>query len=501
MKKQILLALGLMVFARPALADVTQLRDQLLSSDETTAAAARKEAETLNSKDKKMLVMSLIMPLHQSPETAQSAALALSVLGKESEEALPELMDALHYDDPTVAQAVGAALIKIGPNAIHPLTKALEDPNFVIRQRAAMILGAFGPDAHKAAPDLVELLSDSQTEAAAEDALIKIGTPSVSALSDALRKSSPADRQIQIRLLGRFGAAANPALIQTLRKDDNSTVRVTAAAALGEIRPIDPGTVPALIDAMKDPDDNTRTAAVGALGQIGPDAKAALGVLIAASHTDPEALAKQNAGRALETVGRANKSSLPGLAANLKSDDGDTRRESAIAIGQADAAPGDVIPLLALALKDPTTEVKMSVIQIGAEMLKTQKDAVALFRIACFVNDKKVRAAAIDALGGATAAPDDAALVLDDVLHDADPMVRNQCVQSLARLGPAGVPALVHELNDSYTAVGDNAEAAILSIGPGAIPALQKAQAATTDPVLQKKIPALIAQLQKHSAK
>jgi len=494
-RKFILLTFSAFLVARTASADVGALRDQLMSSDETTVAQALKEAESLSPKDRKMLVMSLIVPLNRNPESAQAAARALALIGKESEEALPELMEALRFDDPAVALAVGAALLKIGPDAVRPLIKALDDPNFVIRQRAAEILGAFGPEAKRAAPDLVELLRDNQTETAAEGALLKIGAPSVPALTDALRKSDPATRQTLIRLLAHFGPAASPALIQTLRKDDSSTVRVYAAGALAAIRPVAADAVPALIDAMRDPDDNARTAVVGALAQLGPEAKAAIGILIVASHRDSEELVKQTSLRALQNIGRATKASLPGLIDNLKADEGDIRRESVIAIGQADVAPGERIPLLALALKDGDPNVKMPAVEAAAELVKTNKDAVSLLRIASFDGDKKVRAAALDALGGATAGPDEAALVLDDVLKDPDPAIRNQCIQSLAHLGPAAVPVLLHEMSDSYTVLGENAEATILAMGPDAIPALQKAQT-TNDAVLQKKIAAMIAQIQ-----
>ena len=73
--------------------------------------------------------------------------------------------------------------------------------------------------------------------------------------------------------------------------------------------------------------------------------------------------------------------------------------------------------------------------------------------------------------------------------------MRAQCIQSLARLGAAGVPALLRELHDSYTALAETAYAAIIEIGPDAIPALEKAKTGN-DAVIQKHATDLIARIQ-----
>jgi len=483
--------------ASTARADVAPLRDRLLSADPAVVTPALQETDALPAQDRKLLVSALIEPLHRNPDTARAAALALAHCGKDAETALPDLIEALRYDDPAVAKVVGETLVKIGPASVRPLTRCLDDPNFILQQRAATLLGTFGPDARPALLGLTELLQDSHAdvESAAETSLLKIGEPAIATLDEALKKNSPAGRRVIVVLLSRFGSPAVPSLVRTLQKDENPFVRVAAARALAEIHPVASSVVFVLINSLKDPDDNVRPAAVNALGQLGADAKAAIGPLIAVSHRDAEVLTRQRSLQALESIGHGSKESLPGLVDNLKANEADIRRESVIALGEADVPVDGSIALLALALKDTEVTVRLSAVQAATALAKKDARGIPLLQSAAADTQKEIRSAALSGLGEAASAPETAASVLEDALKNTDPAVRNECIQALAKLGPPAVTILLKETADSYTVLADNAEKAILRMGPDALPALEKA-AASTDPNLQKMAPALIKKIE-----
>ena len=81
-------------------------------------------------------------------------------------------------------------------------------------------------------------------------------------------------RQSAAGALGQIGPAAVPALIQALKRDEDSWVRMLAATALGAIGPDAKAAVPALIQALTDEHDDVRGQAAEALEKINIEAEA-----------------------------------------------------------------------------------------------------------------------------------------------------------------------------------------------------------------------------------
>jgi hypothetical protein len=79
--------------------------------------------------------------------------------------------------------------------------------------------------------------------------------------------------------LGRIGAPAVPALIDTLQSPVGS-VRLKAVEVLARMGPEALAAVPRLIELLDDPDPTVRKAAARALGQIGPLAQDAVPALM-----------------------------------------------------------------------------------------------------------------------------------------------------------------------------------------------------------------------------
>lgn len=87
----------------------------------------------------------------------------------------------------------------------------------------------------------------------------------------------------------------------TAIKSTDPKTRKKAADVLGNVGPIDPGAIPALIVAARDSDPKVRDAAVLGLSKIGPPAVAAAPVLEEATK-DKDPNVRSHAAAALERV-------------------------------------------------------------------------------------------------------------------------------------------------------------------------------------------------------
>ena len=137
---------------------------------------------------------------------------------KEQTRYVPPLIEKLKGPNLPQIQRTVDALTIIGEPAIPELTRALKNPDPLVRTSAAQTLGLIGDPAAPAIPDLIKLLKDSE----------------------------PAVRGMAATALGYMGPAAKeavPALRQT-RWDTNSDVRRQVVTALENIR-AKPADIPA----------------------------------------------------------------------------------------------------------------------------------------------------------------------------------------------------------------------------------------------------------------
>jgi HEAT repeat protein len=349
---------ALLLVGVPARAD--SLGDRLISPAGDVRAQALKELEAASDREKRIVMIGLLEALRKDATSAQWAAEALAHMGSSAKEAIPDLVEAFRYDDATTYASLSQALVKIGPSCLSELEAALGDSNFFVRQRAAETITAFGPDAKKLAPVLVERLSDTQYQVhnAAEAALLSIGVASLPALADDLKTENQDMARSILTTLGKFGPPAAPILLETLRKNQDASVRAVAAEVLGGLHPASKDTVLGLADALQDLDEWVRAAIAEALGNLGAEAKAALGPLIIRAHTDQDPLVKDKAAQAIARIGPAGEESLPGLTHALRSDDPEVRKDALATLENGSLPMKDVMPLLAVASKDPDPDVR-----------------------------------------------------------------------------------------------------------------------------------------------
>ncbi len=231
-------------------------------------------------------------------------SLVIVALGRIGPAAAPDLLRALDHPRVYRRQGIGQALGRMPPPEVGPqLLDALAGPNPRVRDGAALALGKLGPAAAPAVPALTRALSDPNllVRVRAAKALWKIDGQTdapCKVLGETLKLVGPsfADELLKpegsedaashrvaeetVRLMGKAGI---PARIEQLASP--STGRMAAIVALGEFGPDAKAAVPALVDILR-----TRAAffpeAVGALARIGPDAREAVPDVVAAA-TDP----------------------------------------------------------------------------------------------------------------------------------------------------------------------------------------------------------------------
>jgi HEAT repeat protein len=81
-------------------------------------------------------------------------------IGPDAEPAIPQLVPLLSDEDVRVRTVAGATIKKIGPSAVPHLIEALTDPDPIVRERSALLLGQFRLDDDRVIEALFEALSD-----------------------------------------------------------------------------------------------------------------------------------------------------------------------------------------------------------------------------------------------------------------------------------------------------------------------------------------------------
>jgi len=175
--------------------------------------------------------------------------------------------------DALKAAAAAAATPIVAPSAaqtenIANLIKLLKSPIPGQRRDAAWTIGNNGPAAAAAVPELIKLLSDSDSDVrrSVVEALGKIGEPAVPALIVALNDIDLNVGQNAADTLGKIGEPAVPALIESLKDIDSRTrlegdrvsidgndydVKNHIFIILNKIGPDAQSAVPALIETLK----------------------------------------------------------------------------------------------------------------------------------------------------------------------------------------------------------------------------------------------------------
>lgn len=85
---------------------------------------------------------------------------ALGRIGPDAEPAVPYLVSLLADEETRVRTVAGATLKKIGPDCVPYLVEAMTDPDAILRERAALLLGQLRATDDASIEALLEALSD-----------------------------------------------------------------------------------------------------------------------------------------------------------------------------------------------------------------------------------------------------------------------------------------------------------------------------------------------------
>jgi outer membrane protein assembly factor BamB len=95
-----------------------------------------------------------------SPNTKQTAADALALLGPKAKAALPTLLAQFGHEHPWVRVSCQAAVTAMGKDAVPQLIEVLESNTGGPRIRAAFVLGGIGADAKPAVPAILRIMKE-----------------------------------------------------------------------------------------------------------------------------------------------------------------------------------------------------------------------------------------------------------------------------------------------------------------------------------------------------
>ncbi|HIQ19709.1 MAG TPA: hypothetical protein EYH34_00515 [Planctomycetes bacterium] len=338
------------------------------------------------------------------------------------------------------------------------------------RYEAIEALGALGPAAAAALPDLEKALKDQDglVRIMSAEALHRIAPDhgrlvqrSLGVLVDALRQGVPVLRcEAEIALAG-FGRAAVPALRRLLDEGDPA-VRRSAAAVLGRIGPPARRAVPQLVRLLGDGQAAVRAEAARSLGYIGHGTPQTVSALIARLEDDEPAV-RIAAARALGRVGAASSEAARALARALQ--EADPELCCAAACGLARMGPNACAASDALATvlghKHPDTRAHALCALVGLG-----PDAVPLLTRA--LQDERSRLWALLGLAELGAAAEPAVPTVVKLLEHEQADVRREALLSLASVGPPAAKAVTQvaqKLDDPDASVRHAAAYALGNLG------------------------------------
>jgi len=271
-----------------------------------------------------------------------------------------------------------------------------------------------------------------------------------------LQDKSPTVRLRAAAAVGELGAAAKeavPALTKALL-DKSDEVRCNAADALGEIGHEAQAATGALAKALTDKDWFVCVAAAEALGRIGPPAKAALPALAKAlppgnweknarEYRPIRSAAVAVALLKVDPQGKESKAALALLVDKLLNDDREdgegTRVVGARSLGECGPAARAAVPALSRRLKDKDGDVRVAAALALVKIDPEKQLGTAVGTLASELKGQDVlhRVLAADALGEIGPKAQDATAALHQAAADPEAEVRKAAADALKRVTPS----------------------------------------------------------------
>jgi HEAT repeat protein len=251
-----------------------------------------------------------------SAEVRGLAALALGAIGLSAADAAPALVKLLGDQAPVRAKA-SVALAQLGPGGVPALADGLKATRHTIRAGCAQVLALLGADAAPALSALSTALADSDAKVRTLVA-VALGEQdgraanAVPGLVRVLTDPEASVRAAAEQALLRVGSPAVPRLVEVAREGPDLVLRARAVTVLGEMGMKARDAVPTLVAIVRDKTPVLVNLAVLALGRIGPaarDARPDLRLL----RTDADAALRAGAALALARIDPSDAESAAAL--------------------------------------------------------------------------------------------------------------------------------------------------------------------------------------------
>jgi HEAT repeat protein len=375
-----------------------------------------------------------------APEVRAAAIRSLAKLKLPDEVVLPIVRENLRHLDDRVRLAVVALLVEartlllaIGPDLESLLTSGSDG----VARQAAFLLGKSGP---VAAPRLLNALrrEGSRGDSIAE-ALALIGRPAVGLLLRSLDDSDPRVRRGAALALGQLRPLA-PGTVETLTAgltDPIPQVRMAFLTAIGQLGPRAAGSVPAIRLLLRDGSPELRGRAIETLFQAAPRDDRMLDDL-ASLIDDPDPRVRRQAIDALRNLGPPGRKVLAVVIDRLACDDPEVRFAAAQFVESHGMAAVEAIPALSRLLDDPSPKIRTIAATTLGRFGKESRPAFPALARLVEDEDGAVREAATSALGSLELDAETVRPSLARALRDDKAEVRRAAVRAIPRLGPAG---------------------------------------------------------------
>lgn len=427
--------------------------------------AERLEPEKLTELRRLIPAASLVRELHA--RTTPRSAYAAHLLGwLVQPEALPDLIAALGSGDEAIHSAAVEAVLRYRQSALPLLLEALDNPEALIRENSAELLGMIA-DANAVAA----LLAHRQDESIAvrQAVLRALGSLGGEAAYEGLLQAlaDPATQDTTLGILGQLRhtnvAGSVTHYLQRYLYEGKSSTRWAAAQALSLFN--DETSVSILLNAIRLPDETIRRPAAEALAQV--RGSRAVNVLIEAIG-DRDWLVRQKAVEALSSIpdGRAVAAILP------LAHDPEWRVRKALVLGLGRVNDGRTYEPLQILAHDSDRWVRRAVMDLSVSLGDNSRASEILLR-GLEDEDFAVRRAALLSLGQRR---DPAtALAVEALIEDPNPQIRMVAARVATQIGgPTAVEHIAPLADDPVEFVRLEAAEALGDLGSeDGIPALE----------------------------
>lgn len=312
------------------------------------------------------------------------------------------------------------------------LTRLLSDENRDVQLAAIRALGEFGPAAAEAVPGLIAQLDEYRGSF----------------------ENSPS------KTLSRIGAAAVPALLETMRKEQRT--HFGAVDALKAMGPAARDGIPDLFQMVIDGSPPLKIAALQILAAIGPESKLVMADLVAARRTAGEA----DRPWFDQVFWHIGKPAVPLLAAELETESDQHRVATIEVLRRIGPEASEALPILGRLLHVENRLVNFPAARAYVEIGGIGKDATSVLRAMISDLNPAARAEGFEAIAKARDIDTQKAFWadIDKALDDKSPHVRLAAAKALLAVDNAAASTVLPVLGELLDADDNNSRLALEAV-------------------------------------